>query len=130
MSTDLLQMKYSHLLSYYEKDELRNYPVIYYMGKRRPKLSGINYNFDDDHGDLKVYAQDQLCYRYEVTSIIGKGSFGQVFRAYDHKNKEEVALKVVKNHSKYTNQALIEVKLLTEVRTMDPNSHYNIVRIK
>lgn len=100
------------------------------MGKRRPKLSGISYNFDDEHGDLKVYAQDQICYRYEILSIVGKGSFGQVFRAYDHKNKEEVALKVVKNRNKYTNQALIETKLLIEVRGADPHGHYNIVRIK
>lgn len=87
IANDVFLFKFGHQLSSFEKDELRNYPIVYYLGKRRPKLSGINYHFDDEYGDLKVYAHDQVCYRYEVTSIVGKGSFGQVFRAFDHKTK-------------------------------------------
>lgn len=46
-------------------------------------------------------------YRYEVTGLLGEGSFGQVFRCYDHKEKEEVALKMVRNRVKYAKQAQI-----------------------
>jgi dual specificity tyrosine-phosphorylation-regulated kinase 2/3/4 len=81
--------------------------VVYYLGKRRPVALGYSYNFDDEEGDLKVYAHDQIGYRYEVITIIGKGSFGQVFKAYDHKLKENVALKIIKNKPKYTTQAQV-----------------------
>jgi len=45
--------------------------------------------------------KDHIGYRYEVLSFIGKGSFGTALRCFDHKNKEEVALKIVKNKKKY-----------------------------
>ena len=34
-------------------------------------------------------------HRYEILKIIGRGSFGQVIRAYDHKKQQHVALKMV-----------------------------------
>lgn len=88
------------------------------------------FDIDDEHGDLKVYTHDHIAYRYEVLSIIGKGSFGQVFKAYDHKNKEEVALKIVKSKTKYTSQAVIEARILNQLKAADQQSHYNIVRMK
>jgi dual specificity tyrosine-phosphorylation-regulated kinase 2/3/4 len=39
--------------------------------------------------------------------LIGKGSYGQVFKVLDHKNKEEVALKMIKNEAKFSKQAFI-----------------------
>ena len=30
---------------------------------------------------------------YEIKKVIGSGSFGYVFKAYDHKNNRDVALK-------------------------------------
>ncbi len=33
--------------------------------------------------------------------VIGKGAFGQVIKALDHKTKELVAIKLVKNQKKY-----------------------------
>ena len=35
--------------------------------------------------------------KYNLISSLGRGSFGQVIKAFDHKNKREVALKVIKN---------------------------------
>lgn len=37
--------------------------------------------------------------------MIGKGSFGQVVKAYDHKNHENVALKMVRNEKRFHRQA-------------------------
>ena len=50
-----------------------------------------------------------------MLAAIGRGTFGQVFKAYDHKSKEYVALKVIKNDQKFTTQARVEVKILKAI---------------
>jgi dual specificity tyrosine-phosphorylation-regulated kinase 2/3/4 len=54
------------------------------VGKRR--IYSVR-DFTDKNGDPKVAANDGIIYRYEVLDIIGKGSFGQVFRVFDHKKR-------------------------------------------
>ncbi len=44
---------------------------------------------------------DHIAYRYEVVDLLGKGSFGQVVKAYDHKNGEYVALKIIRNKKRF-----------------------------
>ncbi len=50
--------------------------------------------------------------RYELLEELGKGSFGVVVRATDHKLHREVALKIIRNRKKLSEQALIEIRLL------------------
>lgn len=40
---------------------------------------------------------DHMVYRYEVKEVLGKGSFGHVVKAYDHKTEQTVALKIIRN---------------------------------
>ena len=61
---------------------------------------------------------------------LGKGSFGQVFKCFDHKNKETVALKVLRNKKRLYKQGLIEAKVLDQLRDNDPDDKKNIIRIK
>jgi|TARA_B110000305_G_C19323692_1_gene580225 dual specificity tyrosine-phosphorylation-regulated kinase 2/3/4 len=44
---------------------------------------------------------DHIGYRYEITEFLGKGSFGTALKCIDHKDKTEVAVKIVKNKKKY-----------------------------
>lgn len=60
-------------------------------------------------------------------AAIGRGTFGQVFKAYDHKSKEYVALKVIKNDQKFTTQARVEVKILKTINEQDPQKKSNII---
>ena len=50
--------------------------------------------------------------RYEIDSLIGKGSFGQVVKAYDNLEDCNVAIKIIKNKKPFLAQAQIEYKLL------------------
>jgi dual specificity tyrosine-phosphorylation-regulated kinase 2/3/4 len=82
------------------------YTTIYYLGhtitKPRPgKSSSDNYGFDDDRGDYRIVTGDQIAYRYEVISLIGKGSFGHVVKCTDHKTGEAIALKIIRNKSRF-----------------------------
>ena len=44
---------------------------------------------------------DSIAYRYEIISQLGFGSFGKVYKAFDHKKKEYIALKIIKSQKKF-----------------------------
>ena len=39
---------------------------------------------------------DHMAYRYETLEMVGKGSFGQVVKATDHKYGDQVAIKIIR----------------------------------
>jgi dual specificity tyrosine-phosphorylation-regulated kinase 2/3/4 len=48
--------------------------------------------------------------------LLGKGTFGKVVKAFDHKNKEYVALKIIRNSSRFHKQAQVEIKVLKHLK--------------
>lgn len=66
-------------------------------------------------------------YRYEVLKVIGKRSFDQVVKAYDHKCHMNVALKIIRNEEHFHRQALKEVEILDHLRELNKNNSLNIV---
>ena len=87
----------------FELEEIEKYEV-YYPGQRRiPSIK----HFTDNEGNVKISNGDSIAYRYQIKSPLGQGSFGQVFKAYDHKKKQDVALKLIKNHPKFNRQAKV-----------------------
>ncbi|KAJ3368311.1 Dual specificity tyrosine-phosphorylation-regulated kinase 3, partial [Kappamyces sp. JEL0680] len=71
--------------------------------------------FDDSRGDLYLTRHDHIAYRYEILSILGNGSFGQVVKCYDHKTKSNVALKIIRNKRRFEKQGIVEVNVLTKL---------------
>ena len=61
--------------------------------------------------------------------MLGIGSFGQTTKCFDHKTKEIVALKIIKNNKKFTTQGFVEVKLLRYCLNNDLNHETNVVKI-
>ena len=47
-------------------------------------------------------------------------------KAYDHQEKEEVAIKIIKNKKPFLNQAQIEVRLLELMNSHDPDGKFYI----
>jgi dual specificity tyrosine-phosphorylation-regulated kinase 2/3/4 len=125
---------YSSKLSEFEQQEIHAFPQIYFVGQHAKKRQGVvgglqNSGYDDEAGTYLIAAHDHVAYRYEVLKILGKGSFGQVLKAYDHKTQAHIALKVVRNEKRFHRQAQEEVKILEHLRRQDKDNTHNIIHM-
>lgn len=130
---DYVTSKYSSSLSKFEKIEIFGFPEIYFFGieadkKQRP-CNGTQSLFDNDQGGYVFVPHDHVGYRYELLKVIGKGSFGQVVKAYDHKLNENVALKIVRNEKRFYRQAQEEIRILEHLRKQDSQNSMNIIHM-
>ncbi|KAJ2872253.1 serine/threonine protein kinase, CMGC, dual-specificity [Coemansia aciculifera] len=122
--------RYGHQLSAQERTEILEFPHIYYVGNAKARVATrSNYGFDDERGDYIIHMHDHMLYRYELQEVMGKGSFGQVLRACDHKTGETVAIKIIRNRKRFHHQAQVEVKLLECLRRWDPSGAHNILQM-
>lgn len=101
------------------------------QGTTRDQDGGVyNSGYDDSRGDIYLTKHDHVGYRYEIISLLGKGSFGQVCRCYDHKHKTQVAIKIIRNKSRFEKQGLVEVKVLNTLRDADADNTYGLVHVQ
>ena len=89
-----------------------------------------NFGYDDDKGDYRFEIGDHMQYRFEIVQRLGRGSFGQVVKALDHRLGEHVALKIIRNKKRFHKQALVEVRILAHLRQNDPHDRKNVVKMK
>lgn len=122
-------------LTDHEKGEILDYKLIYFLGLGAQKIKGsplhpYNFGYDDDRGDYKVILGDHIAYRFEILEFLGKGSFGQAIKCFDHKTKEHIAIKLIRNKKRFQHQAGVELKILMHLKQYDPDDAFNIIRIK
>ncbi|XP_022217436.1 putative dual specificity tyrosine-phosphorylation-regulated kinase 3 homolog isoform X2 [Drosophila obscura] len=133
VSPQQVMILYMHKLTPYERTEILAYPQIYFIGanaKKRPGVYGPNNSdYDNEQGAYIHIPHDHVAYRYEMLKIIGKGSFGQVIKAYDHKTHEHVALKIVRNEKRFHRQAQEEIRILHHLRRHDKYNTMNIIHM-
>ena len=107
-------------LSPFERDEVRSYSRVYFVSehanKVESKIDQPNFGFDDNHGDYLVNKNDHIAYRYQFLDVLGRGSFGFVYKCADHKKGEEVAMKIIRNRQNFRHQAEIESKILLALK--------------
>ncbi|XP_059142536.1 dual specificity tyrosine-phosphorylation-regulated kinase 2-like [Physella acuta] len=128
---------FGNKLTAYEQEEIRDYQSVYCLGLNASKLnngpipSKESDVYDDDDHFYKVVPRDHIAYRYEVSDkpSLGKGTFGQVIKAYDHKLHKYVALKLVRNERIYLKQSREELRILQTLKRQDIDNTYNIVII-
>jgi len=142
----VLRTKYDILTSY-ERVEIKDYKEIWYIGsssvqkidvaykkptdkKHSEKSEVVNNGYDDSRGDYHIVLHDHINYRYEIISLLGKGSFGKVLKCYDHKEKNYVAVKIIKNKKRFEKQGMVEVKVLDAIKSRDPENVMNSYNIK
>lgn len=121
-------------LTPFEHHEIFNYPHVYFSGPNAKKRQGVvggqnNNGYDDEQGSYVHVPHDHIAYRYEVLKIIGKGSFGQVVKVYDHKTQSYVAVKMVRNEKRFHRQAAEEIRILEHLKKQDKDNNYNIIHM-
>ncbi|XP_021572528.1 dual specificity tyrosine-phosphorylation-regulated kinase 2 [Carlito syrichta] len=121
-------------LTAFEHHEIFSYPEVYFVGPSAKKRQGTvggpnNGGYDDSQGSYLQVPHDHVAYRYEVLKVIGKGSFGQVVKAYDHKAHQHVALKMVRNEKRFHRQAAEEVRILEHLRRQDRDNSMNVIHM-
>lgn len=91
---------FSKYLTAYEQSEILDYKNIYYLGLSADKAK-LKKGFDDEKGFYTLVEHDHIAFRYEIGATLGKGSFGVVVKALDHKKKQHVALKIIRNKKRF-----------------------------
>lgn len=111
-----------------EMEEMREFATIYFLGKASDDANEEP-SYDDATGDYNIEIGTHICYRYEIIKKLGSGSFGQVVQCYDHKDKNNVAIKIIKNKAHFHRQALSEIKILRTLRQLDVNNSAGIIHL-
>jgi dual specificity tyrosine-phosphorylation-regulated kinase 2/3/4 len=125
-----------HVMTLYERAEILQYHEIFFAGRSgAAKIRGSalscepNHGFDDARGEYLPVAGDHVAYRYEVQSVLGRGSFGQVLRCVDHATGGAVALKIIRNKRRFQRQAVVEAGILGALARRDPDGAWGAVRM-
>jgi dual specificity tyrosine-phosphorylation-regulated kinase 2/3/4 len=126
--------KYKRQLTPYELQEVLDYPQVYFFGPLAHKIQASeekpnNSGYDDDKGRYKCMKHDHIGYRYEILKGLGKGSFGDVVKTFDHKTKTHQAVKIIRNEKRFHKQGQIEVKLLEMLKKQDKRGTANLIHI-
>ncbi|OQV19990.1 Serine/threonine-protein kinase minibrain [Hypsibius exemplaris] len=103
------------------------------LAEEKPPLTRkilVNGGFDDANHDYIICVGERFVERYEVHGLIGKGSFGQVVKAFDHVEQTFVAIKIIKNKKPFLLQAQVEVKLLDIMKRHEGDLKFGIVSMK
>lgn len=61
--------------------------------------------------------------------MLGRGSFGEVVRAFDHKERRWVALKIVRSEERFRRQAADEVRMLQLLGRANADGRCHVVRM-
>ncbi|XP_010515852.1 PREDICTED: serine/threonine-protein kinase AFC1 [Camelina sativa] len=93
------------------------YPNMFYNGL--PRQGSPPWRPDDKDGHYVFVVGDTLTPRYQILSKMGEGTFGQVLECFDNKNKEVVAIKVIRSINKYREAAMIEIDVLQRLTRHD-----------
>ena len=115
---------FKHYLTERELIEILSFPEVYYIREI------LNLNKKDFYSSFIFRKDDHISYRYQMIQIIGEGSFGFVIKCFDHKNKENVAIKLIRDLKKIHDQILLEKDFLNISQNDGGFDKYHIIKYK
>eukprot|EP00316_Scyphosphaera_apsteinii_P004161 CAMPEP_0119326926 /NCGR_PEP_ID=MMETSP1333-20130426/69589_1 /TAXON_ID=418940 /ORGANISM="Scyphosphaera apsteinii, Strain RCC1455" /LENGTH=502 /DNA_ID=CAMNT_0007335365 /DNA_START=174 /DNA_END=1682 /DNA_ORIENTATION=+ len=119
---------------YYEKRKRRQEEKVTNHNpcghSKKERKGNINNGWDDENYDYVVKNGEVFNDRYVVNTVIGKGSFGQVVKAFDNMKQDFVAIKIIKSKKPFLQQAKTEIELLQFLNAKDPQDTACIVRLQ
>ena len=125
--------QFGNFLTKFEQMEILDFNEVFYLGMKAEKVTDFsnenNYGFDDERNDYKVVKGDHIAYRFEIIEVLGKGSFGQVLKCFDHKMKVLTAVKVIRNQKRFHRQGKVEIKVLLHLKNNDALDQFNAVKM-
>eukprot|EP00792_Barthelona_sp_PAP020_P006948 TRINITY_DN3091_c0_g4_i1.p1 TRINITY_DN3091_c0_g4~~TRINITY_DN3091_c0_g4_i1.p1 ORF type:complete len:407 (+),score=71.00 TRINITY_DN3091_c0_g4_i1:43-1263(+) len=84
---------------------------------------------DDNDNYLIVHTDDILVDRYEIKSILGRGSFGVTVKAYDRNTKGFVAVKILRSGQRFNQQGTIEINIMKYVNLADESDKKHFIEL-
>ena len=78
--------------------------ITFFHFSRKKERKLYNDGYDDENHDYIIKHGEKFLDKYEIDSLIGKGSFGQVVKAFDSEEQCHVAIKIIKNKKPFLHQ--------------------------
>lgn len=132
MKSSVVLKTYRSFLSSFEIIEVASYTTVHYISLNADQTTLKTMHargYDDNTGTYKAVIGEHIAYRYELLSLLGKGSFGRVYKVIDHKSGTQTAMKIIKSGRNYRKAGTTEAQLLKLIREKDPSCRHHIVQI-
>lgn len=109
---EMILEKYPDDLTIFESNEIFDFPEIWYIGNKDYKENTNSmYDYTGYKKRYEGKKYDHIKYRYQILEKCGEGSFSDVFRCYDHKEKRIVAIKVMRAKKSCLEYVAVEVDI-------------------
>jgi len=107
----------------------RSTSLLENKNKKPPVDAYEQRRYDDETTDYCVGIGELFNERYLMERVLGRGSFGQVVRAYDTLLRQRVAVKIIKSERAYFEQAQCEVRMANLLQRFDPDDKHHLMRV-
>ncbi|KAJ6446690.1 GTP-binding protein SAR1 [Purpureocillium lavendulum] len=89
-----------------------------------------NHKVDDDDGHYIVVPDAELTEKYQITRLLGQGTFGKVVQARERKRNKSVAVKIIRSVQKYRDASRIELRVLATLKANDEDNRNRCIHLR
>lgn len=94
------------------------------------RTAAPSHQYDDQDGHYVVNANTEFAGRYQISKLLGQGTFGKVVAAYDKVAKKHCAIKIIRAVQKYRDASRIELRVLSALAKYDKQNSYRCIHLR